>query len=86
MLVYFGHLAPTAPNTLEIKHDSEKELILEHLPDYLITSTDEQFSMEDIKDTNGQVLTTLVLIPRFEVHKKIYIVDFNKKEYKSIGF
>lgn len=53
MLVYFGHLAPTAPNTLEIKHDSEKELIMEHLPDYLITSTDEQFSMEDIKDNNG---------------------------------
>lgn len=86
MLIYFGHLAPSAPNTLEIKHESEKDLILEHLPDYLITSTNDDFVFEEIKDINGHVLTTLVLIPKFEANNKIYIVDFKNKEYKSIGF
>lgn len=86
MLLYFGHLAPSAPNTLEIKHDSEQTLILEHLPDYLITSTNEEFAFEEIKDTNGKLMTTLVLIPKFEIHKKLYMVDFINKSYKSIGF
>lgn len=66
--------------------DRDEELLLFKLPQFLIVSSADDFSIEEIRDSKGGLLTTVILVPDFHRAKKIFKIDLKTKKCISIEF
>lgn len=84
--ILLGQLAANAPNQMEIDSSREEKLIIEKLPRYFIINHKQECKIEEIRNRNNQLLTTLIFVPDFSVHKKAFQLDLRTMDVKSILF
>ena len=84
--VLLGQMAANAPNQIEIDANQEEKLVLRKLPRFFIVNHKQEFRVEEIRNKDNALLTTLIFVPDFSLHKKAFQLDLRTMDAKSVMF